>query len=101
MRTVTDIVSMELAVCYALHDLERATGTELTPKLDAYADRDLKRRQVYEVLYDLRDRGLVTQTKDNKTRGEFRLSDEGREKLVNHHEWATQCLGESSAGVTF
>lgn len=96
MRTATDIVSMRLAILYTLADLERANGMKITSAVEDYADSDLGKDRVYPVLYDLRDDGLISQGKRNPTRGQFWLTDEGRERVEAHHEWASECLDEST-----
>lgn len=87
MRTATDLVSMRLAVCYILYDRERANGMEITSEVEELVGEDVAERRVYETLYDLRADGVVSQGKENQTRGKFWLTDDGRELLEDHHDW--------------
>lgn len=88
MRTASDIVSMRLSVLYVLYDLESAAGTTIAGEIEEMVGGDVYTDRVYETLYDLRDEGLISHKKRNPTRGQFELTDDGRERLEEHHEWA-------------
>ena len=96
MKTATEILSMRMAICYTLYDKESANGLEIKTAIEEFTGRHIGDPVFYPVLADLVESEILQKDNLNPTHDRYQLSEEGEALLLDHHDWFSGCLDDST-----
>jgi DNA-binding PadR family transcriptional regulator len=91
-----DIRGFKRDLLFVVGGLGQPSGQEVLDELEASVDEDVQAARLYTNLNELAEEGLVLKTKEDGRTNRYELTEEGRRKLEERHEWARERLNPGS-----
>lgn len=91
-----DLTAFQRDTLYTVASLEEPYGLEIRDELSAYYDTDVNHGRLYPNLDELADYGYLEKQRHDGGKNTYSLTEAGRERLVERHEWEADCLLQRS-----
>lgn len=91
-----DLTAFQRDTLYTVASLEEPYGLEIRDELSTYYDTDVNHGRLYPNLDELADRGYLEKRRHDGGKNTYSLTEAGRERLIERHEWEADCLLQRS-----
>lgn len=93
MIRLYDIRGFQRDLLFVIGGLGQPSGQEILEELEASLSQDVQAARLYTNLDELVEEGLVLKSQEDGRTNQYELTQTGRRKLEERHEWEREHLG--------
>lgn len=88
-----DIRGFQRDLLFVIGGLGQPSGQEILDELEESLSEEVQAARLYTNLDELVEEGLVLKTQEDGRTNQYELTEAGREKLEERHQWERERLG--------
>ncbi len=98
--TLFELTGFQRDLLYVIAGFDQPSGQEIKAELEAHTGREITHGRLYPNLDTLVNQGYVDKGQIDRRTNWYALSENGREALVERHEWEDNYLPFEAAAPT-